>query len=874
MFWECHVVTSSIDKLLDQPSDSINLQDFLDENDLIQECLTQNNRLLDYLVQGHIMNELIGYIIKNPIDNNFHNAQIVSELLSGDFQRIQDKLLEKEHLDLLYSFLFSNEINKLSTVNPILASYFSRIIMTLVIRKPNELINYFKTRETFKDDFFRHLDSTSITDVLYRLIADCGDQRSEAIKWYEDINLIDGLIQQLLITESTYTQTNIVNLLGEFIRLAFDQHNGIDNDFQRNIDTTLSSSTMECLPHNANENDEELSPFNRISSDNDTEDTSTDNQTDDKFTPLILAQHILSKTNLEKLFDTLNKQPILVANGCDFLITVFDLLSRYISLPQCIPLTSFIEGKSILINEISPSDKEETEQMQINDEGDTLQVIKSRERSSDETNADALKNLLANVKDPRIQIYSILLEVIPSRLPSLIALLSNPSAPLIPSSPSQDNSQTVKYQFISEPLGAIRLNLIKFFSKLIHTISNDYTGDYIYQILNSNRLFYILIDLFYHHIYNNFLHTQVYLILRLIFHINSLAVKQPNDIWTRLPLNDQLKSSESELPNSSSFHYTNRCSYKLFQSLLNSSQVNLIERLLDQYELNIASSKSILTSSSSDDAITSSLLHTRFTSPNSGHVAQILRCLREYATIFDNYSKFLKNNDQQQIDENTNILEIRWETALDYLNEDEKKCSAMHHHEQNSTNCFRLNSSVNAMTHINNVFNSNDSSEANQRRQTFHKRSFGSSGAPYIDDDDDDDDEVERFDIDDELMNNEQTAGERKLAEMKKVSFEPQFPPVFDEQSLWHQQDDTDMIKTHHDNEDNDNMKMTSAPPLPDLFENYRKQQEKSASSTESSFEQLCSLRANDHGSGPSIFPFQSSSSTVRDEVEEGQDEY
>ncbi|CAF4750438.1 unnamed protein product, partial [Rotaria magnacalcarata] len=78
------------------------------------------------------------------------------------------------------------------------------------------------------------------------------------------------------------------------------------------------------------------------------------------------------------------------------------------------------------------------------------------------------------------------------------------------------------------------------------------------------------------------------------------------------------------------------------------SEVNLIERLLDQYELNVASSKSVLTSSSSDDAITSSLLHTRFTTPNSGHVIQMLRCLREHAPTFNNYSVYLKNNDQEQ----------------------------------------------------------------------------------------------------------------------------------------------------------------------------------------------------------------------------------
>jgi hypothetical protein len=54
-------------------------------------------------------------------------------------------------------------------------------------------------------------------------------------------------------------------------------------------------------------------------------------------------------------------------------------------------------------------------------------------------------------KEPLVRIYLTLLEIIPSRLPSLIALLSSSSPPLISS--SNENSQTVKYQFISEPLG-------------------------------------------------------------------------------------------------------------------------------------------------------------------------------------------------------------------------------------------------------------------------------------------------------------------------------------------------------------------------------------------------------------------------------------
>ena len=181
------------------------------------------------------------------------------------------------------------------------------------------------------------------------------------------------------------------------------------------------------------------------------------------------------------------------------------------------------------------------------------------------SNETSLKTPSVNAQNPLVRIYSFLLEVIPSRLPLLITLLSNPREPLIAtstssSSPNQDSSQTVKYQFISEPLGeslftlvgrknasfilvgSMRLNLIKFFSKLINIISNDYTGDSIYQIFNSNRFLHILINLFFHRIYNNFLHTHVYLIIRQIFYINSLAVKQSNDSWTRLPLPQQSES--------------------------------------------------------------------------------------------------------------------------------------------------------------------------------------------------------------------------------------------------------------------------------------------------------------------------------------------
>lgn len=311
MFWECHIVTSSIDKLLDQPVDSVKLQDFLDESDLIQECLTQNKRLIDYLVQPNIMNELIECIIQNPADDNFRNAYVVSELLSGDFQRIQEKLIENEHFNKLYSILLTDQTN----LNPILASYFARILTTLIIRKPNELLNYLKSCSTFKTDILKHLYSTSITDILYRLISDSADQRSQIIKWYEEINLIDGIIDEFIETKSIYVQMNIVNLLTELIRLAFDQHNTFDNDLQESTNSNPFSTNSK---HENNEDDK-------------------------NFSTLTLAQHILSKSNLEKFFDALCQQTILVAHGCDFLNNILDLFHRHLPAPLNISLQSDIE---------------------------------------------------------------------------------------------------------------------------------------------------------------------------------------------------------------------------------------------------------------------------------------------------------------------------------------------------------------------------------------------------------------------------------------------------------------------------------------------------------------------------------------------------
>ena len=52
--------TSAIDGLLDK--DDVSLEAILDEDDLLQECKSQNTRLIDYFQRVDVLKRLLGYV--------------------------------------------------------------------------------------------------------------------------------------------------------------------------------------------------------------------------------------------------------------------------------------------------------------------------------------------------------------------------------------------------------------------------------------------------------------------------------------------------------------------------------------------------------------------------------------------------------------------------------------------------------------------------------------------------------------------------------------------------------------------------------------------------------------------------------------------
>lgn len=65
MFWKFDLnTTSHVDKLLDR--EDVTLRELMDEDDILQECKAQNQKLLGFLCRQQCMEELVSLITQDP----------------------------------------------------------------------------------------------------------------------------------------------------------------------------------------------------------------------------------------------------------------------------------------------------------------------------------------------------------------------------------------------------------------------------------------------------------------------------------------------------------------------------------------------------------------------------------------------------------------------------------------------------------------------------------------------------------------------------------------------------------------------------------------------------------------------------------------
>ncbi|KAH8647109.1 SIT4 phosphatase-associated protein-domain-containing protein [Xylariales sp. PMI_506] len=249
MFWRFggYANISTIDTILDKPD--FQLEDLLDESDLIQELKQHNTKLIEYLREEKVLDKLLDYVIapklepvENPDDEKEDDekkskltlsfgrprassratndegendddegerkrnryAFVAAEVLSSDNWSIYEALME--NAPLLRNFW--NFLKLDAPLDPLQASYFTKVNESLFDKKTEEMLELLKSLDNAIPDMLRHVDCPMIMDLLLKIIS---LERTESgqgiVEWLYTKDVMPTLLSFLSPEHSWATQT-------------------------------------------------------------------------------------------------------------------------------------------------------------------------------------------------------------------------------------------------------------------------------------------------------------------------------------------------------------------------------------------------------------------------------------------------------------------------------------------------------------------------------------------------------------------------------------------------------------------------------------------------------------------------------------------
>ncbi|KAI1406964.1 SAPS-domain-containing protein [Hypoxylon sp. FL1857] len=255
MFWRFggYANISTIDTILDKPD--FQLEDLLDESDLIQELKQHNTKLIEYLREPKVLEKLLEYVVtpklepvETPEDDNNEDekkgksrglsfgrprassratsdgadedevekkrnryAYVAAEVLSSDNWSIYEALMESHHL--LRDFW--NFLKLPSPLDPLQASYFTKVNEALFDKKTDEMLALLKSLDDAVPNMLRHVDCPMIMDLLLKIISLERTENGQGIvEWLYTKDVMPTLLSFLGPEHNYATQTSA----GDFIK--------------------------------------------------------------------------------------------------------------------------------------------------------------------------------------------------------------------------------------------------------------------------------------------------------------------------------------------------------------------------------------------------------------------------------------------------------------------------------------------------------------------------------------------------------------------------------------------------------------------------------------------------------------------------------
>ncbi|KAM8789126.1 serine/threonine-protein phosphatase 6 regulatory subunit 1 isoform 1-T5 [Rhynchonycteris naso] len=262
MFWKFDLHTSShLDTLLER--EDLSLPELLDEEDVLQECKVVNRKLLDFLLRPPHLQAMVAWVTQEPPASGeerlrYKYPSVACEILTSDVPQINDALgTDESLLNRLYGFLQSSDC-----LNPLLASFFSKVMGILINRKTDQLVSFLRKKDDFVDLLLQHIGTSAIMDLLLRLLT-CVERpqlRQEVVNWLNEEKIVQRLIEQIHPAKDDNQHSNASQSLCDIIRLSREQMIQVQDSLEPDqlLATLEKQETIEQLLSNMLEG--ELSP--------------------------------------------------------------------------------------------------------------------------------------------------------------------------------------------------------------------------------------------------------------------------------------------------------------------------------------------------------------------------------------------------------------------------------------------------------------------------------------------------------------------------------------------------------------------------------------------------------------------------------------
>eukprot|EP00038_Savillea_parva_P027171 m.57921 g.57921 ORF g.57921 m.57921 type:complete len:713 (+) comp7798_c0_seq1:250-2388(+) len=220
MFWKLGLsMPNTIDKIL--AKSDFTLEELLNDEELLQELRSQHRKLTEYLSQADTVQKLLKYIVEGDESDDllekFKYPNIASEVLTSECWPIMEALSQPDALEYLW-----NVMDKPAPLNPLLASFFARVVQTLLEKDSEPLTNYLLSQEHQLFKLIGHLGTPAVMDVLLKMTQQEGDSQAPNLSqfWAEDQKLVNLLVGLFNVAESGASDTilcNAATFLGDLV---------------------------------------------------------------------------------------------------------------------------------------------------------------------------------------------------------------------------------------------------------------------------------------------------------------------------------------------------------------------------------------------------------------------------------------------------------------------------------------------------------------------------------------------------------------------------------------------------------------------------------------------------------------------------------